>query len=195
MIVIDNTIVSEDIKNTCFACDLSKCRGACCVEGDAGAPLEEEEISFIEDSLPYIKPFMRKEGLAVVEKNGVFDFDESGQYVTPLVNGKECAFVTFDEEGIAMCAIEMAWKAKKIEFKKPESCHLYPARISKYNDFDAVNYHNWHICKPALEYGKEIDLPVYVFLREALTRKYGEKYYTELTRQIESKSKKQKKDR
>lgn len=195
MIVLDNTIVSEDIKDTCFACDLSKCKGACCVEGDAGAPLEEEEISILEDSIDYIKPFMRKEGIMEVEKNGVFDFDDYGQYVTPLVNGKECAFVTFDEDGIALCAIENAWKAGKTGFKKPVSCHLYPVRISKYNDFEAVNYHNWHICKPALDYGKEINLPVYLFLKDALIRKYGEKYYKELTEQINSQTNKNKKSR
>lgn len=194
MIIVDNTIVSEDIKNTCFTCDLTACKGACCVEGDAGAPLDEEEISILEDSVDYIKPFMRKEGVTEIEKNGVFDIDEQGQYSTPLVNAKECAFVTFDSEGIAMCAIELAWKAGKSDFRKPVSCHLYPIRISKYNDFDALNYHNWHICKPALVYGKETNLPVYIFLKEALIRKYGEKYYNDLSQQIE-KSKKQKKDR
>lgn len=184
MIVVGNTLVSDDIKDTCFMCDLSKCKGACCVEGDAGAPLDEEEISILEDSIDYIKPFMRPEGIKEVEKSGVFDFDDHGHYVTPLVNGKECAFVTFSEDGIAMCAIEMAWKAGKTDFRKPVSCHLYPVRLSRYNDFEAVNYHEWHICRPAREFGKENDMPVYVFLKEALIRKYGEKYYEELLNQI-----------
>jgi len=190
MIIIDDTFVSDDVKTACFSCDLSKCKGACCVEGDAGAPLEEDEISILEDSIDYIKPYMRKEGIDVVEKNGVFDFDDYGHYVTPLVNEKECAYVVFNEEGIAFCAIENAWKNGKISFRKPVSCHLYPIRISKYRDFEAVNYHQWHICQPAVEHGKKLKLPVYVFLKQALIRKYGEKYYEELQKQIEDSNRK-----
>lgn len=190
MIIIDDTVVSDQLKDTYFVCDLSKCKGACCVEGDAGAPLEEEEISILEDAIDHIKPFMRKEGIDEVERNGVFDFDADGHYVTPLVNGKECAFVVFNDEGIAMCAIENAWKAGKTDFKKPVSCHLYPVRLSRYKDFEAVNYHEWHICKPALDFGKKLNLPVYQFLKEALIRKYGERYYEQLTKQIEDSKKK-----
>lgn len=190
MIIIDETIVSDQLRDTCFVCDLSKCKGACCVEGDAGAPLEEEEISILEDVVDHIKPFMRREGIEEVERNGVFDFDAGGHYVTPLVNGRECAFVTFNDEGVAMCAIENAWKAGKTDFRKPVSCHLYPVRLSRYKDFEAINYHEWHICKPALEYGKKLNLPVYQFLKEALIRKYGERYYEQLAKQIEGSKKK-----
>lgn len=190
MIIIDTTIVSDQLKDTYFVCDLTKCKGACCVEGDAGAPLEEEEISILEDAVDHIKPYMRKEGVDEVERSGVFDFDAEGHYVTPLVNGKECAFVVFDEEGIAMCAIENAWKAGKTDFRKPVSCHLYPVRLSKYRDFEAVNYHEWHICKPAVEYGKKLKLPVHEFLKEALIRKYGNRYYDQLAKQIEDLKKK-----
>lgn len=190
MIIIDDTIVSDQLRDTCFVCDLSKCKGACCVEGDAGAPLEEEEISILEDVVDHIKPFMRREGIEEVERNGVFDFDAGGHYVTPLVNGRECAFVAFNDEGVAMCAIENAWKAGKTDFRKPVSCHLYPVRLSRYKDFEAINYHEWHICKPALEYGKKLNLPVYQFLKEALIRKYGERYYEQLAKQIEGSKKK-----
>lgn len=192
MLIVENTIVSDDFKKACFACDLTKCKGACCVEGDAGAPLEEEEISLLEDSLDYIIPYMRQEGIDEVKKNGVFDFDASGQYVTPLVKGKECAFVVFSDDGIAMCAIEKAWKEGKNNFRKPISCHLYPIRLSKYKDFEAVNYHQWHICEPASKKGVEIKLPVHEFLKEAIIRKYGEEYYKELDKELE-KNKKTKK--
>jgi hypothetical protein len=187
MIIIDNTIVSDDFKSACFVCDLSACKGACCVEGDAGAPLDEEEISILEDEIDHIIPFMREEGVNEIKRSGVFDFDASGHYVTPLINGNECAYVVFNEEGIALCAIENAWKEGKTKFRKPVSCHLYPVRLSKYNDFEAVNYHRWHICRPAVEYGKALNVPAYVFLKEALIRKYGEDYYNQLLQQIQGK--------
>ncbi|HPG32226.1 MAG: DUF3109 family protein [Lentimicrobiaceae bacterium] len=186
MIAIDDTINSDDLGKVCFVCDLMKCKGACCVEGDAGAPLEESEIGELEDSLDYIKPFMRQDGLEIVEHLGVFDYDAFGHYVTPLVNGAECAFVVFSEDGIAGCAIEKAWEAGKSKFRKPVSCHLYPVRINRYNDFDAVNYHQWHICQPALELGKRLNVPMYVFLKDSLVRKYGEKWYAQLCDGIEA---------
>ncbi|MBW6491652.1 MAG: DUF3109 family protein [Lentimicrobium sp.] len=192
MIAIDNTLNSDDLHKVCFVCDLSNCKGACCVEGDAGAPLEEHEISELEDNLDYIKPFMRPDGVKAVEQMGVFDFDSFGHYVTPLINGAECVFVVFDDEGIAACAIEKAWEAGKSDFRKPVSCHLYPVRISKYNDFDAVNYHEWHICRPAQEHGKKLNVPVYVFLKDSLIRKYGEKWYNKLTKSIAEKTSKKK---
>jgi len=184
MITIDNTNNSDDLANVCFVCDLAKCKGACCVEGDAGAPLEEYEISELEDALDYVKPFMRQEGIDAVEQSGVFDYDAGGNYVTPLINGAECVFVVFTEDGTAACAIEKSWEAGKSKFRKPVSCHLYPIRISHYKDFDAVNYHQWHICKPALEYGKKLNIPVYVFLKVPLIRKYGEKWYAALCERI-----------
>lgn len=190
MIVVDKTIISEDIKRACFVCDLSKCKGACCIEGDAGAPLEEEEISVLEDSLEYIKPYMRPEGIEEVKRNGVFDFDDHNHYVTTLVNGKECAFVVFNEQGIAGCAIEKAWKDGKINFRKPISCHLYPIRVSQYRDFEALNYHEWHICKPAVENGKKLKVPLYQFLKDAIIQKYGEKYYQEFMSHMIEKHKK-----
>ncbi|KAF5051699.1 hypothetical protein DSECCO2_416400 [anaerobic digester metagenome] len=158
------------------------------MEGDAGAPLEEPEISELEDNIDYIRPFMRPEGIEIVEDLGVFDYDAQGHYVTPLINGAECAFVVFSDDGIAACAIEKAWEAGKSSFRKPVSCHLYPVRISKYNDFNAVNYHQWHVCQPALELGKRLNVPVYKFLRDSLIRKYGKQWYASLCQEIDKKS-------
>lgn len=189
MLAIDNTLVSDDLRDLCFACDLDKCRGACCVEGDAGAPLEEGEIASLEDYMDEIRPYMADAGIAVVEEHGVFDYDSFGHYVTPLVNDRECAFVYF-EDGIARCAIEKAHQEGAIPFAKPVSCHLYPVRITAYDSFEAVNYHEWHICKDALARGKKDNIPLYVFLKDALTRRYGQEWYEKLVNDILGKTKK-----
>lgn len=186
MIIVDKTILSDDVVKTCFVCDISACKGACCIEGDAGAPLEEEEISILEDSIDAVIPYMRKQGVDEIKRNGVFDFDSYGHYVTPLVNGNECAFVIFNEDGVALCAIEKAWQLGKVKFRKPVSCHLYPIRISKYGDFDAINYHTWNVCRPAVLNGKKLNVPLHIFLKVAISRKYGAAYYEQLSQLIES---------
>lgn len=179
MIPVGKTIVSDDLVQVFFACDLEKCKGACCVAGDAGAPLEEEEISLLEDHLQEILPFMTERGREIVLKHGVFDYDAAGNFVTPLVNDAECAFTNFKED-IAYCSIERAFEEGKISFRKPISCHLYPVRIQQFSGFDAVNYHKWHICKPALKRGKREGIRLIRFLKEALVRKYGEGWYAEM---------------
>ena len=151
------------------------------MEGDAGAPLEEEEISQLEDDIDKIKPFMVPEGIAEVEALGVFDYDAEGKFVTPLIHGKECAFVYFDE-GIARCAIEKAFGAKKIPFAKPVSCHLYPIRIRRTPVNDLLNYHKWPICKHALAKGHKEKIPLYLFLEGALIRRYGRTWYNKLVK-------------
>jgi hypothetical protein len=176
MLSAENALISSQLADVCFCCDLDACKGACCVEGDAGAPITEEEISVLEDVIDLIKPFMSEKGLTVIDKIGVFEYDNDGNFVTPLVNNRECAFVVFENE-IAFCAIEKAWKENAQPFRKPVSCHLYPIRITPYDGFDAINYHEWHICKPALKKGKELDLPLYRFTKDALIRKYGEDWY------------------
>lgn len=186
MIKIDNVLVSDDLKETFFVCNLAACHGDCCVEGDAGAPLEEEEISILEDYIDEIKPFMSDEGREVIELLGVFDYDTDASYVTPLVNNRECAFV-YVEDGISFCTIEKAWLEGKIKFQKPISCHLYPVRLKKIGDFTAVNYEKWDICKPALILGKEKGVPLYRFLKEPLIRKFGEAWYERLVRVMEKK--------
>lgn len=186
MISVNNILVSDDVKDICFICDLQKCKGACCVEGDAGAPLEEEEISLLEDYVEEVYPYMLPGGIETVESLGVFDYDMFGHFVTPLVHGKECAFVYF-ENGITRCAIEKAYQEGKIPFAKPVSCHLYPIRISGTRDFEAVNYQEWSICEDALKKGSREKVPLYVFLKDALVRKYGEAWYQQLVKLLEVK--------
>ena len=185
MISIEKTIVSEEVINKQFSCNLSKCYGECCVQGDSGAPLEEEEISIIEDLLDDIIPYMTKEGIEVAKLKGVFDYDEDGDYVTTLVEGKECAFVYF-ENNVALCAIEKAYLEGVIKYRKPISCHLYPIRITKYADFEAINYHKWEICDLALIQGKQDKIPLYKYLKEPLIRKYGKKWYRILEQEVDS---------
>jgi hypothetical protein len=176
LIIIDNIIVSDEFINAHFSCNLSSCKGACCVAGDAGAPLEDEEIGMIEDNIDGIKPFMEEKGIAVVEKDGVFDYDETSNLVTPLVNDAECAFVVFRGK-IAYCAIEQAFYAGKSDFIKPISCHLYPIRLSEKNGFTYIQYHQWSVCVPAVKKGKKEGIPLYKMLKEALIRRFGNEWY------------------
>jgi len=180
LLEVQDKVVSIDLFEKKFVCDLTACKGACCIEGDAGAPLTFEEVSIMEDDLEKIKPFMRPEGIAAVEETGVFYMDWDNEPVSTLVNEKECAFVTFDEKGTALCAIEQAHKAGVTEFKKPISCHLYPIRVKKYNDFTALNYNEWNICKSACACGDKLDVKVYKFLKEPIVRAFGEEFFTEL---------------
>lgn len=184
MIVVDNTILSDDIFEEYFMCNLSACKGFCCVEGDAGAPLDEEEISVLEDSIEAIKPYMCRQGVDSIDISGVFDYDMEGHLVTPLINDSACAFVYYDA-GIAKCAIEKAYMENKIKFKKPISCHLYPIRISSHLHYDALNYHRWPICKSACEYGKTQQLTIFEFLKEPLIRKYGKRWYQKVQKEAE----------
>ena len=178
MIIIDDCIISENIAEKKFCCDLSVCKG-CCIEGDAGAPLEKKEIAILKKIYPDVKPYMTDEGIAEVEKNGVSALDPAEELCTPLVNGKECVYMCWDN-GIAMCAIEKAYLDNKIDFRKPVSCHLYPIRVDNYRDFKAVNYHEWDICNCAVKLGKEVGVPLYKYLKEPLIRKFGTKWYEEL---------------
>lgn len=181
MIELGNTLFSEEILEKKFVCDLSACKGACCVEGDAGAPLDTEELQQLEDAYEAVKPFMRKEGIAAVEQQGKYIKDSrDGEYVTPLVNNRECAYVSFDEDGTAKCAIEQAHRAGKTDFLKPLSCHLYPIRVKRYASFTALNYHNWSICSAACTLGEKLSVKVYRFLEEPLVRAFGKEWYEEL---------------
>lgn len=179
MIAIDDTIVSENLFDQKFVCDLNACKGQCCVDGDSGAPLEEDELSILKNVLNKVKPYLPEEGRNAIEQQGVYVVDEEGDYTTPLVKGKHCAYVFFEKD-IAKCAIEKAFNEGEITFKKPVSCHLYPVRITKYKDYDAVNYHRWEICSPACKNGKKLNVPVFRFLKEPLVRKYGDDWYKKL---------------
>ena len=179
MIQVGNKIISLDVFEKHFICDLNACKGACCVDGDAGAPLLDEEVTILEYIYEKVKPYMVQKGIDVVDEVGVAVFDIEGELTTPLVNNRECAFV-IEEKGISKCAIEKAYYDGKVEFKKPISCHLFPIRIQEYRDFDAVNYEEIKICAPACKCGSELEVPVYAFLKEPLIRKYGEVWYKEL---------------
>jgi len=180
MIELGKTIISQDIFEKDFVCNLSACKGACCIEGDGGAPVTQEEIKILEEIYPKVEPYLRPEGIAAIKKQGTSVQDWDGEMVTPLVNGKECAYVIFDEKGITKCGIEKAYEDGVVDFKKPISCHLYPIRVTHYRDFDALNYHKWDICSPACTLGAELKVPVYRFLKDALIRKYGEDWYAEV---------------
>mgnify|MGYP001266680301 CR=1 FL=1 len=181
MISLGNTLLSEELFSEQFVCDLQKCKGACCVEGDAGAPLEPAEVDILKKEYSNFENYLRPEGRAAVEEQGTHVIDPmDDEPVTPLVNGAECAYVVFDEKGTTLCGIEKAWRDGKTSFRKPVSCHLYPIRIQRYKSFDAVNYHQWQICAPACDLGKELKVPVFRFAKDSLIRKYGEKWYQEL---------------
>ncbi len=188
MIIVDNAVLSDDLKEKHFVCDLNKCKGACCVEGDLGAPLEKDELKEIDKNLEKIKPYLSKEGLAAIEKEGPYLLDEEGDYSTTTIEGKECAFATYDDQGILKCGIEQAHRDGKIDFLKPISCHLYPIRITRYDHYDALNYDRWDICAPACLLGEELKVPVYQFLKNPLTRKYGEEWYVKLESEIAKKN-------
>lgn len=180
MIQIDNKLISEDVFSEQFVCNLSKCKGICCVEGDAGAPLNEEETKILEEIYPKIKPYLRPEGIKAIEEQHTHIVDSDGDLVTPLVNNAECAYVIFDEKGWTKCGIEKAYEDGVIDYQKPISCHLYPIRITEYSTFDAVNYHEWDVCSDACALGKELQVKVYQFLKKPLIRKYGEHFYNTL---------------
>ena len=181
MIAIQDTIVSNELLNKQFVCDLNACKGECCVAGESGAPLDKEELPILLEILDKVKPYMNKKGIKAIEKNGPYVLDSDGDYTTTLVSKEaECAFVVFDENKIARCAIEKAYNDGVISWKKPISCHLYPVRITAYKNYDAVNYHQWNVCKPACECGAKLQVPVYQFLKGPLIRKYGEDWFNEL---------------
>jgi hypothetical protein len=180
MVEIGKTLVSFDVFREFFLCDLEMCRGACCIEGDSGAPLEEEEAKFIETDFDTFSGFLPEEHRLAVQQQGFTLTDKDGDLVTPLVNNRQCAYSFFDEEGILKCSIEKAWQLGRTNFRKPVSCHLFPIRIHHYRYYDAVNYESIDICRAGRECGMKSRIPLYRFLKEPLIRKYGETWYTEL---------------
>ena len=179
MYQIDDKIIGRQVFETCFSCDLQQCKGACCVEGESGAPLDEQELPVLEAIYEKVKPYLTPEGKAVIEKHGKWIIDADGDYVTPLINGRECAYY-YREDGITYCAIEKAYLEQKIDFRKPVSCHLFPVRITEYRDFVAVNYEEVKICKAALAKGKKEQMPMFRFLKEPLSRKFGDAFYEKM---------------
>jgi hypothetical protein len=180
MFQLGKTIVSEDIIEKDFVCNLSACKGACCINGDAGAPLEKEETTILEEIYPKVKPFLRN-----IEKVGTWVTGKDGELETPLIDGADCAYVIFDKNKTALCAIEEAYNQGEIGWKKPVSCHLYPIRVKDYSEFSAVNYDKWEICDDACTLGKELQVPVYKFVKQGLVRKFGQNWYDELEKVAE----------
>ena len=178
MIQIEDTLVSLDLIEAKFLCDLSQCKGICCVEGDSGAPLDKKEITELEKVLPVIWDDLAPEAQEIIKKQGVAFID--CEIVTSIVNGKDCVFTCYDNDGTCKCAIEKAYREGKVSFYKPVSCHLYPVRVTQYRDFRAVNYDRWKICKAAEILGQKEKLPLYKFLKEPLTRIFGQKWYESL---------------
>ncbi|MCX7987673.1 MAG: DUF3109 family protein [Bacteroidales bacterium] len=179
MFQIRNTIVSREIIETRFGCDLGQCKGNCCVHGDAGAPLEPHEASEIEIHFDAIRPYLQPEGIDAIKKQGFAIKDEEGELVTPLIEGRECAYCYF-ENGIARCGIEKAYLEKKITFRKPISCWLYPIRVSRLSAMHAVVLHRWKICQPAYEKGAKEGIPVFRYLKNPLIARFGQEWYDEL---------------
>jgi hypothetical protein len=180
MIEVGGHLVSDELIKENFICHLEKCKGACCIEGDAGAPLLASEIQILADIYPAVKPYMTAKGIETIAQFGTSVKDADNDLTTPCVDGnKECAYVTW-ENGISKCAIEKAYEDGKINWKKPISCHLYPIRLTAYPTFDMLHYDRWSICSSACSFGDEHQVKVYQFLKEPLIRKYGEEWYKEL---------------
>lgn len=185
MIQIDDTIISIDCLSEKFCCDLEACKGACCIEGDAGAPVELDEVAQLEEALPVVWNELSAAAQAVIDRQGVVYTDEDGDLVTSIVHGKDCVFTCYDSCGNCFCALEKAYREGRSSFYKPASCHLYPIRIKKIGDMTALNYHRWDVCRMAVEKGRQLNLPVYRFLKEPLIRRFGEAWYQELESAVE----------
>lgn len=184
MIIIDDKIISKDIVASYFMCHLKSCKGACCVKGDNGAPLEETELAQLELVYPTVVPYLTPEGISAIAEQGLYttaEDSEYGNHATPLIDGGACAYVTYNHEGIAKCGIQQAYEDGKIDWPKPISCHLYPIRLSALgDDMLALNYDRWDICRPACNAGNREKMPLYIFLREPIIRKFGEDFYHQL---------------
>lgn len=184
MIAIDDILISADVVEEHFVCDLNRCKGACCVEGDGGAPLSDDELPVLDDIFEMLRPFLEQDGIEAVEKQGRYVFESDSDYTgygTPLIGDTgACAYRVIGKNGIASCGIEKAWEAGAVPFRKPVSCHLYPIRVKEYESMTAVNYEVWDICDPACALGDKLKVPAYRFVREALIRRFGEDFYNRL---------------
>lgn len=180
MIQIDDKVISLDIFEKKFICDLNACHGECCVAGESGAPLEEEETAVLEEIFDAVRPYLSEEAIAEIERQGKWVIDADGDKVTPIINGDECVYAYQDEKKIWKCAIEKAYNEGKVSFKKPMSCHLYPIRVTNYKTFKALNYHEWFVCEGARVLGEKVGKPVYQFLKDPIIRVFGEEFYNEL---------------
>lgn len=186
MLQIQNTLVTLDMAEVFFCCDLESCHGECCIEGDAGAPITEAERCKIEAVLREIEDSLLPAAKKVIAEDGVAYVDEEGDLVTSIIEGKNCVFTSYDKNGCCMCAIEKAFREGKTDFRKPISCYLYPVRITDYPSFTAVNYHRWKICKKAETLGRKLGVRLYQFLKDPLIERFGEEWYNELCEACEA---------
>ena len=180
MFKIGKTLVSEEIIDTYFHCNVDACKGACCIEGSGGAPLTEEEGKIIDKNYKKIAPYLSQDAKKKISKDGKYIFDKEGKMETPLLDGKACVYVHYKSNGLLECGIEKAYNEGLIELKKPLSCHLYPIRIKEYSSFTAVNYHKWEICSEACSFGGNHKKPLFQFVKEALIRRFGNDWFIEL---------------
>jgi hypothetical protein len=181
MIAIGDVLVSDDVVSARFVCDLNACKGGCCVDGDCGAPLTVEETLILEEIYPVVKPYLKDEYIAEIERQGTHTTDDEFGYVTPTIGGGVCTYAYTDEQGIVKCAIEKAWLDGKVTFQKPISCHLYPIRVTEQPGYVAVNYEpRTKLCRPACKLGSKLKVPVYKFLKSPIIRKWGETFYEAL---------------
>ena len=180
MVEIGRTLISDDIFEKHFVCDLLKCKGACCIDGDSGAFLTDDEAATIERDYHAFETYLPLKHIEEIKKQGYSVVDSDGDLVTPLVNNEQCVYSYRNENGILKCGIEKAYLKGEISFRKPISCHLFPIRITEYEQFDAVNYQELDICKPARVCGLSHKLPLFKFLQEPLIRKYGHEWFAEL---------------
>ncbi len=181
MIAIDNVLISDDVVEAQFVCDLHKCKGGCCEDGDAGAPLEKEELERLNENFEAVKPYLTPEGLAAIQQQGKYVYDREFGWVTPTVDGGICAYGFRDKHGIIKCGLEAAYNEGKTDWKKPISCHLYPIKINQSGQYTMVNYEPREtMCKPGCALGKKLKMPVYQFLKEAIIRKFGAEFFNAL---------------
>lgn len=180
MILIDDILISDDVVEKQFVCNLNACKGACCIEGDSGAPVENDEIELLQNSIEQVLPYLTEAGKKAIEEQGVYIVEEDDEYTglaTPLINGGACAYIAYRPDGTVTCGIEEAYNHGKITFRKPISCHLYPIRIKNYDTVIGVNFDEWDICDDACTLGKSLQVPVYRFVKDALVRKFGPEFY------------------
>ncbi|MDE6048146.1 MAG: DUF3109 family protein [Paramuribaculum sp.] len=186
MLQIGDTLVSLDLAERFFCCDLDKCLGQCCIEGDAGAPITRDEYRKLEEITPALKSELLPAALRVIEETGVGYTDEEGDLVTSIIDGKNCVYTCYTSGGKCLCAIERAYRQGKCDFRKPISCYLYPLRLTEYPTFTAVNYHRWKICRSAEQNGKELGIRLYQFMKEPLIERFGKEWYDELAEACEA---------
>lgn len=186
MLQIGNTLVSLDLAERFFCCDLDKCLGQCCIEGDAGAPITTEEYKKLEEITPSLMPELLPAAIKVIEEDGVGYTDEEGDLVTSIIDGKNCVYTCYASGGKCLCAIERAYRQGKCDFRKPISCYLYPLRLTEYPTFTAINYHRWKICRSAEINGKELGIRLYQFMKEPLIERFGKDWYDELAEACEA---------